>query len=76
MQKAVYSALGATLARRYNMARLHVYYDDNIPENIKGNLSNQIKQIRPVPTRLDHISQEELDNFPQILKFPETFVLR
>ncbi|KAJ8686740.1 hypothetical protein QAD02_022534 [Eretmocerus hayati] len=75
MQKAVYSALGNNLQRRYLMQHLHIYYDDNIPEDIKGNICNQIKQLRPVPQRLDHISPEELENFPQIVKLPATYVL-
>jgi large subunit ribosomal protein L13 len=58
------------------MQRLHVYYDDNIPEKVKGNISNQIKQLRPVPIRLDHISQEQLENFPQIVNLPENYVLQ
>lgn len=75
MQKAVYRALGRNLARRHRFELLHVFYDSNIPETIKGNISGQIKQLRPVPTRLDHISTEELENFPQIMKTPDTYVL-
>ncbi|XP_011496961.1 PREDICTED: 39S ribosomal protein L13, mitochondrial [Ceratosolen solmsi marchali] len=75
IQKAVYSVLGNNLTRRTTMQRLHVYYDNNIPEKIKENLSNQIKQLRPVPIRLDHISQEQLENFPQIINLPAHYVL-
>ncbi|XP_001607973.1 39S ribosomal protein L13, mitochondrial [Nasonia vitripennis] len=75
VQKAVYSVLGSTLKRRYDMKRLHVFYNDEIPEKIKANISSQIKQLRPVPVRLDHISQEELDQFPQLVKLPDKYVL-
>ena len=76
MEKAIYSSLGNNLQRRYTMQRLHIYHNDVIPENIKANISNQIKQLRPVPVRLDHISKEELESFPQLLKLPESYVLR
>ncbi|XP_058804658.1 large ribosomal subunit protein uL13m [Phymastichus coffea] len=76
MEKAVYRALGNNIPRRYHMQRLHIYYNDQIPEKIKQNIGNQIKQLRPVPQRLDHISQDDIENFPQILKLPQTYVLR
>lgn len=56
------------------MQHLHVYPDENIPENILGNITSQIKQLRPVPIRYDHISQEEKDNFPLICKLPKEYV--
>ncbi|KAL7288131.1 39S ribosomal protein L13, mitochondrial [Trichogramma pretiosum] len=75
MKKAVYRALGNNLTRHQAYARLHVFLDDKIPLEIQQNLSSQIKQLRPVPQRLDQISPEELENFPQIVKLPETYVL-
>ena len=76
VQKAVYRAIGNYLGRRNKFQHLHVFPDNQIPEKIKANISNQIKQLRPVPVRLDHISQEELENFPQLLKLPDTYVLK
>uniref|UniRef100_A0A6V7IC61 39S ribosomal protein L13, mitochondrial n=1 Tax=Bracon brevicornis TaxID=1563983 RepID=A0A6V7IC61_9HYME len=76
MEKAVYSALRGNLQRRYHMQRLHIYEDDNIPEEILENVSSQIKQLRPIPVRLDHIPQEEIENFPRLVKYPEDYIKR
>jgi len=58
------------------MQRLHIFPNDKIPKDMLENISNQIKQLRPVPVRLDHIPKEEVDNFPQLLKYPENYILR
>lgn len=76
VKKAVYSALPKNLQRRYLMQRLHIFPDNKIPKDILKNVSNQIKQLRAVPIRLDHISQEEIDNFPQLLKYPKNYILK
>ncbi|XP_032664822.1 39S ribosomal protein L13, mitochondrial [Odontomachus brunneus] len=76
VEKAVYRALPKSLQRRYNMQRLHIFPDDKVPEDILKNVSNQIKQLRPVPVRLDHIPQEERDSFPQIISYPQDYILK
>ena len=40
MKKAIYSALDKNLKRRTDMERLHLFPDEEIPEEIKMNLSN------------------------------------
>lgn len=50
MQKAVYNSMKGTLQRRHNVKRLHLFEDSNIPKEILGNISNQLKQGRVVPT--------------------------
>lgn len=64
------------LQRRHTMQRLHIFPGNKIPQDMLQNISNQIKQQRPVPVRLDHISQEEIDNFPQLLQYPKDYILR
>ena len=64
------------LQRRYTMQRLHIYPENELPKNILDNISNQIKQLRPVPVRLDHLPKEEVEEFPRLVKFPEQYVLR
>jgi len=76
VQKAVYSALPKNLQRRHTMQRLHIIPDEKIPEDILKNISNQIKQQRTTPVRLDHIPQEEIDKFPQILRYPTNYILK
>ncbi|MES1903154.1 MAG: 54S ribosomal protein L13, partial [Paramarteilia canceri] len=43
------------------MRRLHVYEDHLIPEEIKGNLSGQIRQILPVPKKITEYCKEEVN---------------
>jgi hypothetical protein len=74
MKKAIYRRLGNNLQRRYTMQRLHLFKDENIPEDLLGNVTSQIRQLRPVPERLDHIDKEVVDNYPKIMDFPEEFL--
>lgn len=76
MQKAVYNSMKGTLQRRYTMQRLHIFADDKIPEDILGNITNQLKQVRQVPTRLDHIDEDVVKNFPKIMDYPKDYVLK
>ncbi|XP_050451094.1 39S ribosomal protein L13, mitochondrial [Cataglyphis hispanica] len=76
VEKAVYRALPKNLQRRHTMQRLHIFPDNKIPKDILKNISNQLKQLRPVPVRLDRIPQEEINNIPQLLKYPENYILK
>ncbi|XP_049788390.1 39S ribosomal protein L13, mitochondrial [Schistocerca cancellata] len=76
MRKAVYHSMRGNLQRRYTMQRLHIFPDDNVPDEIMGNVTNQIRQIRPVPKRLDKYSEEEVKQFPKVMDWPEDYVLR
>ncbi|KAL6267331.1 hypothetical protein P5V15_000406 [Pogonomyrmex californicus] len=76
VEKAVYRALPKNLQRRHTMQRLHIFPEEKIPEDVLKNITNQIKQLRPVPVKLDHIPQEEVDNYPQLLKYPQDYILK
>lgn len=76
MKKAVYAAMKGTLQRRHTMERLHLFPDDKVPKEIMENISNQIKQLRPVPTKLDHIDEETVKNFPKIMEYPDDYVIQ
>lgn len=76
VHKAVYNAMKGTLQRRHTMQRLHLIEDSNIPPEILGNISNQLKQARVVPKRLDHIDEETVKNFPKIMEYPENYILK
>lgn len=65
-----------TLQRRHTMQRLFIYPGEQIPEDILQNVTNQIRQLRLVPTRLDHIPEEEVKNFPKVMEYPEDYVLK
>ncbi|KAG4079517.1 hypothetical protein HA402_005214 [Bradysia odoriphaga] len=76
MKKAVYSSMKGNLQRRYSMQRLHLYPDAKVPDEIMCNVTNQLKHDRVVPTRLDHIDEDTIKNFPKIMDYPENYVLK
>lgn len=57
------------LPRKRAFARLTLRNDDVIPEHIKEKITGQIRQLRPVPRRLNDIANEELDNFPKLFDY-------
>lgn len=58
------------------MQRLHIFPDANVPNELLANVSNQIRQLRPVPKRLDHYSEEEVQTAPKLIDFPKEYVVR
>ena len=74
VKKAVYRALGISIQRRHTMQRLHLFKDDKVPKEILENVTNQIRQLRPVPQRLDKIDEEVFKSFPKIMDFPMDYV--
>ncbi|KAF2895182.1 hypothetical protein ILUMI_10994 [Ignelater luminosus] len=76
LKKAVYNSMDGNLQRRYTMERLHIFPDGNVPPELMGNVSNQIRQIRPMPKRLDHYTKEEVEKFPKIIDYPKDYILR
>ena len=74
MKKAIYRGLGGNLQRRYTMQRLHLFQDNNVPKEILDNVTNQIRQLRPVPERLDHIDKSLVDKFPKVMNYPEDYL--
>jgi len=75
LYKAVYSRMKGTLLRRPRMAKLHLFPDENIPQDILDNVTGQIAQVMPVPKRLDEYSKEERENFPRLFDWPEDFAI-
>ena len=76
MKKAIYSALDKNLKRRTDMERLHLFPDEEIPEEIKMNLSNWIRPLRPIPKPLQTYTEEEIKNFPKVYDFPTDYIVR
>lgn len=72
---AVYGAMKTNLQRRHTMQRLVLIPDDNIPKEILANISNQLKQGRPVPKRIDEYDEETIQNYPKIMDYPKNYVL-
>lgn len=76
MHKAIYRSMKGNLQRRYTMQRLHLFPDANVPDEILSNVTNQLKQDRAVPKRLDHIDEETIKNFPKIMEYPQNYILK
>lgn len=76
MQKAVYNSMKGNLQRRYTMQRLHLFADGTVPEDVMSNVTNQLKQARIVPTRLDHMDPATVDKYPKVMNWPKDYVLR
>lgn len=55
---------------------LHIFPDSNVPQDLLKNVSNQIKQLRPKPKRLDHYDEEYVKQYPKIIDYPSDYVLR
>lgn len=64
------------LQRRHSMQRLFIFPGEEIPEDVLQNVTSQIRQLRLVPTRLDHIPEEEIKQFPKVMDYPEEYVLK
>ncbi|XP_013788708.1 39S ribosomal protein L13, mitochondrial-like [Limulus polyphemus] len=73
--KAVYKACGGSLLRHNMMERLHLFPDDKIPQELMENISDHMKQLRPVPKALHEYTEEEIKNFPKVFEWPEDYVL-
>lgn len=75
MHFAVYTSMKGNLSRRHAMQRLHLFPDDKIPEEILLNISNQLRQARPVPKRIDEYDKKTIDEFPKLMEYPKNYVI-
>lgn len=75
MEKSVYRRMDKNLQRRHSMQRLLIFPDDKVPDDIMENITHEIRQLRPVPTRLDKIPEVE-KSFPKVMDYPTEYVIR
>ena len=75
VKKAVYHALYKDLRRRTDMQRLHIFPDSNIPPEIAVNITNQIRSLRPIPSKLEEIPKEVASQCPQVFDLPKDYVM-
>ncbi|XP_041941681.1 39S ribosomal protein L13, mitochondrial [Alosa sapidissima] len=73
---AVYGMLPKNLQRRTMMQRLHLFAEDDVPEEILQNLTEELPQPRDVPRTLRDYSQEERDAYPRLWTPPEDFRMK
>ncbi|XP_033125781.1 39S ribosomal protein L13, mitochondrial-like [Anneissia japonica] len=64
--KSIYGMLPKDLRRRTMMCRLHLFEDDNIPEDIRENIVEHIKGPRDIPRTLREYTPEERAAFPTL----------
>lgn len=76
MQKAVYNNLVKSLKRRIVYQRVHFFDEDKVPEEIMGNVTNQIRPVRPVPRTIASYSQKEIEAFPKIWDYPKDYIIK
>lgn len=76
LKKAVYNSMNGTLQRRYTMQRLHLFPGPKVPSKLLKNVSNQIQQLTPTPKRLDHYTNEEVQEFPKIIDLPTDYIMK
>lgn len=69
LERAIYRFCGKDDPRLRAFAKLILLKDDKIPDDIKSKITAQIRQIRPVPRKLNEIPAEELANYPKIFDY-------
>ena len=72
--KAVYNNMENNMMRKNMISRLHIFPEEDVPEDIMANVTAQIPQLRPVPKTLQDYSEEEKSNFPHVFVKSEDFV--
>jgi len=74
LYKAIYKSVGNIGLKRHELiARLHLFADDVVHDYLKVNISDQIRQLRPVQKKLNQFTDEEIKNFPKIFDYPEDY---
>lgn len=58
------------------MMNLHIFPEEEIPEEIRGNISHQIPTQRPVPRSLRSYTEQEIANFPKIIDYPHDYIVK
>lgn len=63
------------MMRRLYMNKLHIYPDSNVPKEIMDNILDQIQCVNPLLKSIDEYTEEERNNFPKIIDYPEEYVI-
>ncbi|XP_021363164.1 39S ribosomal protein L13, mitochondrial-like [Mizuhopecten yessoensis] len=74
LQRTVKTVMPSNLSRPNLLRRLHLFPEEDVPDDILANVCDQIKQIQPVPKRLDQYTEEEIRNFPKLFDWPEEYI--
>lgn len=74
--KACYNNMKGGLKRRSNMARIHIFPGEDVPQELMDNVTEQMPPVRPVPKKLDDYSDDERREFPKLFELPKDYVAR
>ena len=47
-----------------------------VPDEIMSNVTDQMRQVRPVPKAITEFSEEEIQAFPKLWDYPEEYVIK
>merc|ERR1711972_1241213 len=72
--KACYNNMAGGLMRKTKIARLHIFPEDEVPQDILQNITAQIPQVRPVPKKLTEYTDAEKEAFPKLFEPADDFV--
>ncbi|XP_074643239.1 large ribosomal subunit protein uL13m-like [Tubulanus polymorphus] len=75
LYKEIYVRMPKVNERKTMMKRLHIFPESDIPDDIRANITDQIRQIMPVPKRLDEYSPEERKTFPKLFDWDKDHVI-
>jgi D-arabinose 1-dehydrogenase-like Zn-dependent alcohol dehydrogenase len=76
MKKAIYTSMRGNLQRRHTMMRLKLYAEDDIEPEIASKISSVIRQLRPIPERLDLMDEERVEAFPRVVQLDKDYVVQ
>ncbi|CAK8691177.1 large ribosomal subunit protein uL13m-like [Clavelina lepadiformis] len=76
MRRMVYQQLPNSGLRRTQFQRLHVFEDDNVPNELMENISGVLTPPRRIPKGLSDYTQEEIDAFPKLFSKDNFFLKR
>lgn len=78
LERAIYKSCRYnkdSIRRKEFFARLMMFRDEKMPEEIKQNITAQIRQLRVVPKKIEECTPEELDKFPKVFDYNPDFRL-
>ncbi|VDM35626.1 unnamed protein product [Hydatigera taeniaeformis] len=78
LRREVRSHLKNCTSRPDWLARLHIFADgiETLPKDLINNVSGVIRQVLPVPRRLEAYSPEEIEAYPKLFDWPENYAAR
>lgn len=58
------------------IARLHLFSDEEVPEDIMKNVCSQIRQVQPIPKKVADYTPKEIEEFPKLIDYPDDYAVK